>query len=64
MRFPGGGGGGEIRAKWHLMGMCPGRGSHFHDWINFNGIVFSIELLEWGRTLSDFWGKTVLQIYG
>ena len=24
----------------------------------------SLELLEWGRTFSDFWGKIVLYIYG
>ena len=33
-----------------LMGM----GSHFHDWIDYNGVAFSVELLEWGRTFSDF----------
>ena len=32
-------------------------GSHFHDWIDYNGVAFSIELLEWDRTFSDFWGK-------
>ena len=26
----------------------------FHDWIDYNGVAFSIELLEWGRTFSDF----------
>ena len=26
--------------------------SHFQDWIDYNGAVFSIELLEWGRKLS------------
>ena len=45
-------------------GDVPCRGSHFHDRVDFTGIAFSIELPEWGRTLSDFWGKTVLQIYG
>ena len=39
-------------------------GSHFHDWIDHNGVAFSIELLEWGRTFSDFGVKTVLHIYG
>ena len=39
-----------------LMGMCCWMGSHFHDWIDYNGVAFSIELLEWGRTFSDFWG--------
>ena len=39
-------------------------GSHFHDWIDNNGVSFSIELLEWGRKYSDFWGKPVLHLYG
>ena len=57
----GGGGGGSSR----LMGMCRWVGSQvFHDWIDFYGVAFSIELLEWDRTFSDFWGKTVLHIYG
>ena len=58
-----GGGGGVLPYK-RLMGMCRWMGSHFHDWIDYNGVAFSIELLEWGRTFSDFWGKTVLHIYG
>ena len=58
-----------IRPGWvlpykRLMGMYRWMGSHFHDWIDYNGVAFSIELLEWGRTFSDFWGKTVLHIYG
>ena len=44
--------------------MCGWMGTHFHDWIDYNGLAFSIELPEWGRTFSDFWGKTVLHIYG
>ena len=31
-------------------------GLHFHDWIDYNGVVFSIELLEWGHMFSDFCG--------
>ena len=49
-----------------LMGMCHWMGSHFHDWIDYNGVVFSIELLEWAHTfLWIFWGKldTVLHIF-
>ena len=46
-----------------LMGMCRLMGSHFHDWIDY-WLAFSIELLEWGHKFSDFWGKTVLHIYG
>ena len=30
--------------------MCCWMGSNFHDWIDYNGVAFSIELLEWGRT--------------
>ena len=39
-----------------LMGMCRWMGSHFCDWIDYNRVAFSIELLEWGRTFSGFWG--------
>ena len=38
--------------------MCRWIGSHVHDWIDYNGVTFSIELLEWGSKFSDFWGKT------
>ena len=41
--IPGGGvrGGGILPFK-RLMGMCRWIGSHFHDWIDYNGIAFSI----------------------
>ena len=38
----------------NLMGMCRWMGSHFHDWIDYNGVAFSIELQEWGRIFSGF----------
>ena len=49
-------GGGWVVPYKRLMGMCRWMGSHFHDWIDYNGVAFSIELLvlEWGRTFSDF----------
>ena len=50
-----GGGGGELPYKRQI-GMCRWMGSHFHDWIDYNGVAFSIQLLKWGRTFSDFWG--------
>ena len=37
--------------------MCRWMGSHFHDSIDYNGVAFSIELLEWGRKFSGFWGE-------
>ena len=56
--------GGRALPYKRLMGMCRWMGSHFHDWIDYNGVAFSKELLEWGRTFSDFWGKRVVHIYG
>ena len=50
-----GGGGGALPSN-RLMGMCHWMGSHFHDWIDYNRVAFSIELLEWGRIFSGFWG--------
>ena len=47
--------------------MCRRMGSHFHDWIDYDGVAFSIELLEWGRTFflgGGGVGKTVIHIYG
>ena len=38
------------------VGMCCWMGSHFHDWIEYDGAAFLIELLEWGHTFSDFLG--------
>ena len=60
---PGGVGGGGVLPHNRLMGVCRWMGSHFHDWIDCNSVAFSIEL-EWGRTFCDFWGETVLHIYG
>ena len=30
-----------------LMGKCRWMGSNFHDWIDYNGVAFLIEFLEW-----------------
>ena len=40
------GGGGVLPYK-RLIGMCRWMGSHFHAWSDYNGVAFSIELLEW-----------------
>ena len=60
-------GGRELPFK-RLMEMCRWMISHhvftfsrFHDWIDYNVVALSIELFEWGRTFSDFWGKKNLQ---
>ena len=39
-----------------LLGMCRWMGSHFHDWTDYNGVAFLVELLEWDRTFSGFLG--------
>ena len=54
---------GRVLPYKRLMGMCRWLRTYFHDWVDYNGVEFSTELLEPGRTLSDFWGKTVLHIY-
>ena len=46
-----------------LTGMYPWMGSHFQDWIDYNEVAFSIELLEWGRTYSGFLGVRHLFIF-
>ena len=54
-----GGGGGALPSN-RLMGMCRWMGSHFHDWIDYNGVTFSIALLEWGSIFSGLGGKNNL----
>ena len=49
--------GGGVLPDKRLIGMCCWMGSHFHDWSDYNGVAFSIDLLEWGRKFSDFGGK-------
>ena len=41
--------------------MCRWMGSHFHDWTGYNGVAFSIGLLEWGRRFSDIYGSQTHQ---
>ena len=31
------------------MGICRWFGLYFHDWVDYNGVAFLIESLEWGR---------------
>ena len=52
------GGGGALPGN-RLMGVCHWMGSHFLDWIDCNGVAFSIELLEWGRIFSGFGGQNI-----
>ena len=38
----------ELLAYKRLIGMCRWLGLDFHEWIDYNGVAFSRELLEWG----------------
>ena len=58
------GGGGGVLPYNRLIGMCLWMRLYFYVCIDSHGVAFSIGLLECGRTFSDFWGKTVLHIYG
>ena len=49
------GGGGVLPYK-EANGDFRWMGSRFDDWIDYNGVSFSIELLQLGRTFSDFLG--------
>ena len=40
--------------------MCRWMGSHFHDWIDYNGVTFLVQLLEWVAHFRDFWDKKIL----
>ena len=42
--------------------MCCWMRSHFHDWSDYTGVAFSIELLEWGRKFSDFLAACVASV--
>ena len=37
--------------------MCRWMGSHFHDWIDYNGVTFLVELLESGFLGEENSGK-------
>ena len=50
-------GGGGVLPSNRLMEMCCWMGSHFHGWIDYSGVAFSLELLEWDRTFSRFGGS-------
>ena len=56
--FPGGG----VLPSKRLLGVCRWMGSHFHNWTDYNGVTFLVELLEWGRKFifQDFWDTKIL----
>ena len=43
-----------------LLAVCGWMGLHFHNWTDYNGVTFLVELLEWGRKFSGFLGKKIL----
>ena len=55
VQHPGQGGG--VLPSNRLIGMCRWMRSHFHSWIDYNGVAFSLELLDWDGTFSAFGGS-------
>ena len=53
----------EPPKKWvqRLVGMCSWMGSHFHGWIDYSGVSYSIQLLERVAHFRDFGSKKILQ---
>ena len=49
--------GGGVLPSDRLMGMCRWMGSHFHRWIDYDGVAFLLELLGWNRTFLGFGGS-------
>ena len=47
--------GGELPDK-RLMRMCRWMGSHFHDWIDYNGVAFSESFFRMGSHIFCFFG--------
>ena len=47
---------GGVHTRKRPLGMCRCMGSHFHNWTDYNGVTFLVELLEWGRKFSGFSG--------
>ena len=43
--------------------MCRWMGSLFHDWIDYNGVSFSIELLIMGSHIFEFLGERQFFIF-
>ena len=51
------GGGGGVLPSNRLMELCHWMGSHFRGWIDYNGVAFSIALLEWDLTFFGSGGR-------
>ena len=43
---------GRVLPYERLIGMCRLMGSHFHDWIDYNGVAFSIEFTRMGSHIN------------
>ena len=49
-------GGGGVLPDKRLMMMCRWMGSHFHDWIDYNGVAFSESFFRMGSQIFCFLG--------
>ena len=57
-------GGGGVLPSNRLMELCRWMGSHFRGWIDYNGVAFSIALLEWDLTFFGSGGSENSGRYG
>ena len=58
-------GGGGVLSYKRLIGMYRWMRSHFHDWIDYNGVAFTrMSYYNEVAHFRIFWDKTVLHIYG
>ena len=48
---------GGVLPSIRLTALCCWMESHFHGWIDNNGVAFSLELLQWDRTFSGSGGS-------
>ena len=44
----------EVLPSKRLLGMYRCMRLHYHNWTDYNGVTFLVELLEWGRKFSGF----------
>ena len=54
----------EVLPSNRLKGMCCWKGLHFHSWINYDGVTFSLELSKCNRTFLGFGGSENWGRYG
>ena len=55
---------GDVLPSNRLMGMCRWMGSHFHDWIDYNGSLGAIRVTRMGSHICGISGVSKFQQVG